>query len=305
VNKELERQVKLTSLTDAVGLVENGSTVAIGGSIIRRHPMAFVREMIRQGKKDLRLIGWNNGADFDMLIGAGCTNKVETAYVGLSMFGMALNFRRAVESGAVTMVEHSETTAIDRFKAAASGLTFIPSKTPLASGMETECVENSVHIKCPFTGEDYIALQAWTPDVAVVHMHMADRYGNILLDNRRMMDNEIDVFIAKSAKKVIVTVEQIVSEEYVYENPHLNVLPKCWVDAVVETPYGAHPGSCDTRYDYDAQHFELYREMSRTAETFKAYLDEWVYGCKTEMDYLNKIGIARLLELTRARGVRS
>ena len=80
---------KATSLADAVSLIENGSTVAIGGHTLRRHPMAAVYEIIRQGKRDLHLIGWNSGPDFDLLVGAGCARIVETSFVGISGFGLA------------------------------------------------------------------------------------------------------------------------------------------------------------------------------------------------------------------------
>jgi glutaconate CoA-transferase subunit A len=89
---------KVMSISEATKLIKNGQTVAIGGGeAVRKHPMAIVREMIRQGKRDLHLLGWNNGVDFDILIGADCTSVVETAYVGMYGAGQAYNFRRAIE----------------------------------------------------------------------------------------------------------------------------------------------------------------------------------------------------------------
>lgn len=292
---------KLVSMGDAIGRIANGSRVALGGSFIRRHPMAAVQEIVRQQKRDLVLYGWNNSIDFDLLIGCGCVREAHSAYVGLGNAGQARNFQRAVETGTIRFVDHSETTAIDRFRAGASGLPFIPSKSPLNTALRAN-KEYQTDIRCPFTGESYIAMEAFSPDVAIVHAHRADRFGNVQLDPRRMMDNETDVLIAKSARFVIVTVEQIVSEETISENPMLTVLPRLFVDVVVEVPYGAHPTSCDTRYDYDLEHLTEYSHASDTSEGFKSYVEQYVAGTNSFSEYLDLVGFHRIRKITRRHG---
>lgn len=292
---------KIISLKEAVKKIHDGNTVAIGGSLLRRHPMAIVREIIRQGKKNLHLLGWNNAIDFDLLIGAGCATVVETAYVGMGIFGMAKNFRRLVESGHVKMIDQSETTATDRFRAGSIGLTFFPSKTPIGTDLG-KVDPHYTEIQCPFTGEKYAALKAWNPDVAIIHAHSADIYGNIKFDEKRMMDNEIDIIIAKSAKTVIVSVEEIVDTKFITKNPNLTLLPTFFVDAVVLAPYGAHPCSCDCRYNHDDQHIIEYQAAAQELESFQQYLQKYVYGTLDDMDYLEKIGIRRLIDLNCPRG---
>jgi glutaconate CoA-transferase subunit A len=295
-------KTKLVTMMDAISRIHDGAHVAIGGSLVRRHPMAAIREIIRQNKKNLTLYGWNNSFDFDLLIGAGCVKEAHSSCVGLVNAGQAHNFRRAVENQMIRFVDHSETTAIDRFRAGASGIDFIPSKTPLHSDL-CRNDEYSKKITCPFTNERYIALKAFTPDVAIIHAHRADKYGNVQLDLRRMMENETDILIAKSAKLVIVTVEQIVSEETIIEDPFLTVLPKVFVDLVIEAPYGAHPTSCDTRYNSDMVHLLEYAEQSKTPEGAAQYIKEYVNDIKSSEHYLEKIGLERLLKLTRKQGV--
>jgi|SRR5699024_1336196 len=293
------RKKKIQFMSQAISSINDGDKVAIGGSLIRRHPMAAIHEIIRQKKKKLTIYGWNNAIDFDLLIGSGCIKEAHSSYVGLAYAGQARNFRRGVENEDIRFVDHSETTAIDKFRAGASGLSFIPSKTPLNSSLMTN-KEYQKTIKCPFTEQEYIAMQSFTPDVSIVHAHKADIYGNVQLDEKRMMDNETDVLIAKSAKYVIVTVEQIVSEESIIDKANDTVLPRIFVDAVVEAPYGAHPTSCDTRYDFDIDHLQEYSELSKTWQGTQQYIKEFITETQDWGGYLEKIGVEKWMQLTRS-----
>lgn len=252
--------------------------------------MALVHELIRQHKKELTLYGWNNGIDFDMLIGCGLVKEAQSSYVGMANVGLAKNFRRAMQEHSIRFIEQSETTAIDKFRAGATGLSFAVSKAPLHNGMRVN-EEYFKDIVCPFTGEKYVAMEAYHPDVAIMHAHRADKYGNVQLDPKRMMDNETDLLLVKSAKKVIV------SEESIVDAPNLTVLPRLFVDYVVEAPYGAHPTGIYKYYDFDKAHLDHYARAGRDPEQIKAYLDEYVYGTKNEMEYLNKIGLKKLMDL--------
>ncbi len=290
-------QTKLVSLEEAAEMIHDGDTVALGGHTLRRHPMALVRQIVRSGKRDLHLQGWNNGIDMDLLIGAGCARVVETSYIGMGHLGLARNLRRWAERGALEVYEHSETTAIDMFRAGSMGLTFLPTLTPVGSDLLranprlTEC-------RCPFTGRRYAAVRAAEPDVALLHAHRADRYGNVQLDAARWNDSSLDPVIARAARTVIVTVEEIVEEDVIVRDRTLTVLPRSFVTAVVEAPYGAHPTACDARYAYDLDHLGLYYEASRSEEAFRAYLEEWVWGVPSHARYLEKLGPDRLRAIT-------
>src|SRR5665648_27161 len=112
-----ERKTKLVSMKEAVETIEDNSGLLICGSLIRRHPMALIHEIIRQNKKNLTLYGWNNSIDFDMLIGCKVVKEANSSYVGLANVGVCKNFRRACENQEIRWVEHSETTAMDRLVA--------------------------------------------------------------------------------------------------------------------------------------------------------------------------------------------
>ena len=91
---------------------------------------------------------------------------------------------------------------------------------------------------------------------------------------------------------VIVTVEQIVSDEFVLNNPELTVLPRRYVDAVIEAPFGAHPCACDSRYEYDTRFLQDYVDASMDEDAMSAFLDSWVKI--SELEYLERLGPRRL-----------
>jgi glutaconate CoA-transferase, subunit A len=98
---------RFATLEDAAAAVPSGSRMAVGGAMVMS-PMAFVREFIRQGKKDLDLVvSPIGGINVDMLAGGGAVRSVEFPQVSMGEFGMAPNFRRGVESGRIRTREHS------------------------------------------------------------------------------------------------------------------------------------------------------------------------------------------------------
>src|SRR3954470_17485779 len=90
--------MKLCTLKEAIAQhVSNGSSVALGLQMEQMIPFAAGHEIMRQKKRELRLIGPISDILFDQLIGAGCVKDVVAAWVGNVMMGTAYNFRRAVE----------------------------------------------------------------------------------------------------------------------------------------------------------------------------------------------------------------
>ena len=288
-----EKTIKLATIKEVISKIPDGSSITLCGSFIRRNPMAFVNEVIRQRKKDLKIYGWNNGMDFDMLIGAGCVKESNSSYVGIGNLGLAKNFRRACEKYGHHHVEHSETTAMDRFFGGYQGHSFVITKTPLNTGLQTQ-KEYQTEINCPFTGERYCAMEAWSPDFCLMHAARADKYGNVQLDTKRTSDNDTDLILAKASKRIFVTVEEIVDEELIVETMRNTVLSRVFVENVCLAPYGAHPASCDTRYSFDVEFGHMYQDYSSTEEGFQKFLDEYVFGVKDWDEYLDKVGRERL-----------
>lgn len=290
---------KVTQIQEIGKYFFDGCTIAIGGFAFHRHPMALVREVVRQRLSNITVQGWNNGDDVDLLCAAGAVKRVETSYVGMVMFGLSMNYRRGVESGEVYSAEYTEATALDRFRAGAYGIPFMPARGIIGSDVITFNPDIKL-FNCPLTGEQLAAIPAAMPDVALIHGHYADEDGNILLHKKRLKETEADFLIARSAKKVIVSVERIVSRDFVDQHSFDVWLPAHNVDAVVELPFGAHPNGNDLLYETDTEHLEMYVQMSKQKETMQQYLDEYVYGIASHDEYLNKVLTpAKLMKLQK------
>lgn len=264
----------LTSLEEAVRLVHDGDLVTFGGATFHRAPMEFVRELVRQGKKELNLIDREPAMDFDLLIGAGCVAKVRTGMLAFEVFGMAPNFRKKSEKGEIVTKEGACQPIIAGFRAAAMGLPSIPVKGMLGSDLLTisEVVGSQMQIQDPFTGETMIAVRAIEPDITVIHAQKADEYGNIRIEGPLYED----VIKAKAAKKVVVTVEELIPNRDIRKMPEATTIPHFIVDAVVETPKGAYPCSCFNYYDAAYDHIKEYLKAAAQGQ-FEQYLDNNVY----------------------------
>ncbi|WP_270886072.1 CoA transferase subunit A [Pedococcus sp. 5OH_020] len=288
---------KLVHLADAAALIPNGASLTIGGSIIRRSPVALIRELIRQEKSGFTVLAYPAGFTTDLLAGAGAVDRVEAVYEGLFQFGFAYNFRRRVEAGELDIRDFSEVAMAARFRAAASGVPFMPTDALLGTGMAEHNPEQIREISCPFTGRKLHAVDAATSDFTLLHGYVADEYGNVQFPVARDAD-DLDPVMAKAAQRLIVTVEKIVPHSEILKTPNLTYIPHTWVEAVVEVPFGAHPLSCDGFYDEDEAHMQDYQLLMKDGR-FAEYADRYIRGAVDHAEYLSAaLTPARIFELS-------
>jgi len=280
---------KLTTLSDAISRIPNGSRIALGGNIMRRQANAAVREIIRQSTGDLTIYAFATGLSVDMLAAAGLLRRYEGVYVGLFWHGLAPSFRRAVESGQVEVCDFSESTIVARFLAACSGLSFMPARAILGTDMARQDPSIVTEMACPFTGEIYAAVRAIDAEFTIIHGYKADRFGNVQWPLARDAD-DVDQIIARGSRRLIVTVEKIVDHGEIMRQPNLTYIPAQWVEAVVEVPFGAHPLACDTIHDEDVACIRAYAEAGATSSGARAYLDRYVHRASTHDAYLAEFG---------------
>lgn len=284
-----ERTVKLCSLEQAATHIEDGMRVAFAGFAIYQKPMAMVHAIIRAGIKDLVFVGACSSIEADMLVGAGALRRLETSYVGLEKFGMAPNYRRAVQNGEVEIVHYPEMLSWDRFRATREGLPYWP--TYFLGGSDiVKYNKDIVEYTCPVTGKTVHAVPAADPDVVMVHVHAADKYGNVQMPERYLLPQYEGVEMARAAKKLIVTTETIIDTEELYKAPHRTMIPAFRTTCLVHVPGGSHPTLTLGVAKTDEAHLALYAEAARTPEGFRDYLDKYVYGPESFEAYLKLVG---------------
>jgi glutaconate CoA-transferase subunit A len=291
---------KVTTVADAVRrLVADGDYLAIGGFGGDRLPTAVVHEVVRQGKQDLGFAGHTATHDFQVLCAGNLTGRgktlarVDIAYVvGLEARGLSPHARRVMESGEVEFTEWTNYTLAVRLKAAAMGLPFLPARSML--GTDTFRHSAAREIACPFTGEHVCALPALYPDVAAIHVHEADRYGNCRLRGTSVADLDL----ARAARKLIITCERLIPNEAIRSDPTRTVIPFFCVDAVCEVPFGSYPGNMPYEYFSDEEHLRQWLEVEADPAAYRQFLDRYLFEVRDFAEYLQRCGgLPRLQQL--------
>jgi len=258
-------------------------------------PFATGHEIIRQGKKDLTLVGPISDMLFDQLIGSGCVKKVVAAWVGNVIMGVGYNMRRAVENGVPRKIEVEDYTNFTislALLAGAVGISFIPTKSLLGTGMISG-ERPFKEMECPFTKEKLALVPAIKPDVAVVQTQRADEDGNTHFWGGSGVTKEA----ALAARKVIVVVEEVVSKKVIRRDPNRTLIPGFLVNAVVPEPWGAHPSPIQGYYNRDHEKYINYHQETRDRDGYLKWLKKWVLGVKDRREYLSLVGEERISSL--------
>lgn len=283
----------------AVAEIADGMTVAVGGFINSGHPMALVHELIRQGRRDLVLVGAaSSGLEVDLLVAAGCVRRVVAPYVGAEgLTGIGPAFRYAVQAGEVEVWELDEALYYAGLRAAAQGLPF----NPWRAGVGTSLPELNADLKPmtdPIRGEPLLAVPAIEIDVALLHAAIADRHGNVQHHGTGYGDRAIHA----ASRTTAVAVERLVSTEEIRRDPRATSIPDA--DAVVRAPFGCHPFGAEGFYPPDREQLEEYlgaaRRLLKTGDrgAVDAYLDHYVRQPPDHAGYLERVGLRRLLALS-------
>jgi glutaconate CoA-transferase subunit A len=276
--------------------VRDGDVVAVGGCLFSRTPLALVRELLRQRRAGLTLARNLMCMEGELFMVAGGVERVVTAWMSIGLpWGVSRILRNYVESGKVALEEWSHLALGLRFRAAAMGVPFLPALTMLGSDLMG--VGGVKTIEDPYTGERLAAVPALFPDVAIMHVHRADRFGNCQVDGYPHMDADI----ARAATTVLVTAEEIISEEDTRRAPDRTLIPGFVVDALVHVPFGAFPHECYGLYEADVDHFGEYAGSidARGPDAVADYLEQYVYRPPSWGDYLELFGGERLARQQR------
>jgi len=289
---------KVCSLAEAVSSIAPGSHIALPGFAITRCAMAFASEIVRQKIGRLTISQCVGSMDADLLVGAGVVERFIYGGGSLDRFGRLANVNRGIENGSLIAEEYSSLSIAFRYLAGALGVPFMPIRSlcgsDLLKQLEEKHKDDISRVEDPFSGKSWLVLKPLLPDVAVVQVQTADEEGNAWIMGPRW-DNTEQV---KAAKRTIVITERIVSTETIRQQPERTVIPGLLVSHVVEQPFGAFPTSVFREYDYDAEHIEKYVDASASPESFKKYLEEFIFSTRDHWEFLEKIGgVKRLNDL--------
>jgi glutaconate CoA-transferase subunit A len=280
---------KLVTAGEAVSrLVADGDYIVYDFSSLTRGPQALIREVIRQRKKDLWI-----GAEFTLhesplLVGAGCASRIDVGFLGYGSY-----IGKAVCEGRVKVFEWTNGGLALRLLAGARGVPFLPTRDLL--GSDNIAVSACRVIEDPYTGLPVALVPALNPDVAFIHVHQADPFG----DARIFGTNLFALEAALASKRVIVSAEEIVDPEEFRKDPMRTTIPFFLVDAVVHAPLGAYPGSMPARYEIDLSHVDRLNAIDDDGK-MRRYIEEFIDGVADHEDFLDrKVGAKRMAELKR------
>lgn len=274
---------KLGRLCDIGKVIRPGDFVAFGGGWSCNKPMAVVREIIRQKINGLNVISIVGGWEMEWLLAAGCVEHLNFSFLSLESFGLPPNFRRVAEKNLIKLTEIEGCSMIKAFEAAGLGLPFAAFVGPKGSDIVKEAPHLYKTITCPFTGRELTAIQAIRPDVAVIHAQRADEQGNVQIFGT----SASDVDMAKAAKKVIVTVEEIISPDQIREDKSATKLFRSEVDLIIHCPFGASPCSCVPYYT--AHMLQMMKDVQGlNPKNAGEYVREMVG--QSEEEYWEKVG---------------
>jgi acyl CoA:acetate/3-ketoacid CoA transferase alpha subunit len=266
--------------------VADGDYLVYECNYIMRGPNSLVREVIRQGKRDLWLAGKFSYPDVSLLVGAGCASKVDCGF-----FLPSPPVQRALSEERLEIYEYSNVIMTMRLLAGSMGVPFLPVRS--FGGTSGFPQSGCKLIRDPYTGQAIPIVPALNPDVALIHVNQADIYGNARIFGTGISHTEA----ALASRKVILSAEEIVDTEQIRRNPGLTTIPYYAVDAVVHAPFGAYPGTCPGLYGSDHEGVIEAIRATRT-DAVDEYVTTWIAPFADDREMLDaRVGARRLLQM--------
>ena len=289
-----------TDLTTAVDEhVDAGDTLHFRGGY--QFSYATVHELVRQCwdsgvEEDFTLVAIGAGTWAGPLLLADAVDRLEVAFAGLGYPAPGPHpVLQEHLTDDVDVESWTYLTVIERLRAGALDHPFVPTNSLSGSSIGPEA--KTATVESPFGDEESLVIPPLSPDVSVVHGLVADPEGNVVVSPIQSEGH----WGAYAADTVIATVEEVVDGETLREHGDKTAVPSYAVDAVVEAPFGAHPGPVFnphgvggvSGYGYDRPFYMDFREASRDADALREWTERWVLGADWE-GYLERLGTDRL-----------
>ena len=195
-------------------------------------------------------------------------------------------------------------TFFQRLMAGALGVGFLPTHSLLDSSMAQENQDSFLTIDDPFGSTGKIGLvKALNPDIAIVHGWAADRYGNTIgvpMSSQAITDHKM--WGARASKNgVIVTVEKVVSTDFIRKYSSLVTLPGYLVKSVCQVAWGAHPqgmfSPLPDLFDSYAPDYDFLNEHKEACQDplhIDSWIKKWIFDCHNQNEFIKKLGPQRI-----------
>lgn len=277
----LQRTDKTMSLADAVAQIPQGARIGIGGVGLENKPMAFVREIVRQQKRNLTVVFPAPASiDADILIGAGCVAEMITAGVSIPGYAPIAPRFRSVDrtSGGPRIINASEGLVIAGLRAAAFGAPSQPTVAGLGTDFPEAYPDWFAYSRDPFTGDLVTSVRAMRLDFALVHVTRSDSAGH----GQHLGSELADRLLVSASDRTLISCEAIVGPATLAEESFRTLTLPFRVTGVVANPGGAAPTAASAVYAADPTHLAHYAQLAKTQAGFDQYLAQYVFDSTGE-----------------------
>ncbi|MFD5160869.1 CoA transferase subunit A [Streptomyces hawaiiensis] len=228
----------ITSAAEAVALIPDGASLAVGGFGLCGIPSALIQALLERGTTDLTVVSNNCGVDdrgLGVLLQARRIVRATSSYVGENK-----EFARQYLSGEIELELVPQGTLAERLRAGGCG---IPAFfTPAGVGTQVAegglpwryDAEGAVTVASPkkevreFRGAEYVLEEAITTDFALVRAVRGDRHGNLVFAKSARNFNPL---AAMAGRVTIAEVEELVEPGEL--DPDTVHLPGVFVQSVL------------------------------------------------------------------------
>jgi len=281
---------KRTTEAEVVAELRSGMTIGIGGWGSRRKPMSLVREILRSDLRDLTIVSYG-GPDVGLLCRAGKVRRVVSGFVSLDSIPLEPHYRMARQAGSIEATEYDEGMLLLALQAAAWRVPFLPTRAGLGSDLILLQPE-ILTVTSPYptddgTHEELVAVPALPLDVALIHMHRADRGGNGQFLNS---DLYMDDIMAMAAARCFMSCEQIIdtTEFPSHGSYHTQRISRLMTTGVIERAGAAHFTECPPDYGRDEAFQKEYAATAKSDEAWDAFVEKYLNV--SEEDYQTLVG---------------
>ncbi|MPQ92890.1 acetate CoA/acetoacetate CoA-transferase alpha subunit [Thioclava sp. ES.031] len=212
---------KSIAMEEVVAQIPDGATVLVGGFGVPGTPFALLRELARQGQRDLVLVkndANEAGMGIDHLIAGGQVRKLIVTHLGLNANAIA-----AMNEGRMEVEFCAQGILAERIRAGGAGLGAILTDI----GIDTELAQGKQVVE--MNGRPMLVEPALRGDVALVHAARADCFGNLAYAATARNFNPL---MAMAATRVIAETEELLPLGGI--DPDAAESPGAFIDHVVK-----------------------------------------------------------------------